>query len=96
MTLRCKPGDLCVIVPNVLPSLYAPIVGCFVRVTELSKWATIAAWRYEGEYFIVYDPEGRGHYLLAIDDRNLQPIRPPTPSKTTETWAPKKQTLLTR
>ena len=53
----------------------------------------IPAWHIVEEFWLQYD----NVYTLvhAIPDCNLQPIRPPAPSKETSTWSPKEQTLLT-
>lgn len=91
--LRCKPGDLCVIVPSgrvLFDEYLKPFMGFFVTVECLCPDANAKAWHYYGDMLTSTD-----RMLHAVPDENLKPIRPPAPTKSTKTWSPKKQSLLT-
>lgn len=99
MTLRCKQGDLCVIVDGPTEDvnlLLGPIKGFIVTVTSTCPEANDRSWHYKGEQLVIEHGVYHRYAVHAIPDSNLQPIRGATPSKATENWSPKKQTLLTR
>lgn len=76
--------------------LLGPIKGFMVVVSTTCPEAGNRSWHYKGEPLCISHGVYHQYTVHAIPDRNLQPIRPPAPSKTTATWSPKKQTLLTR
>lgn len=90
--LRCKPGDLCVVVPGpdeAANKVLAPAIGRFVTVTETCP-GTPRGWHYQDPQLAI-QLDSRVVVFHAIPDENLQPIRPSAPSKETDTWSPKKQ-----
>lgn len=84
MILRCKPGDLCVIVRTRFPEL----LGRFIRVTKPAPALACGqpAWFYEGEPMVAKS----GFVVHAAEDCCLKPIRDPGNGATdqTLTWLP--------
>lgn len=84
MTLRCKPGDLCVIVRTRFPEL----LGRLIRVTKPAPVLArgLHAWFYEGKPLVAKT----GFVVHAAEDCCLMPIRDPGADAQDETlaWLP--------
>lgn len=76
MTLRCRPGDLCIIVPGqdeITNSYMRDLFGMIVTVTDTCP-GNPTGWHYKGDPLVVKVQDN--HYLIhAIPDENLKPIR---------------------
>ncbi len=76
--MRCKPGDLCVVVSG-NPAIN---IGRFVTVTRPFVKFGLVLWAYEGR--LVNEAGGP---IFGIADDCLQPIRPPGAATSTPTHA---------
>lgn len=79
MSLRCKPGDLCVVIYSERPEIAAP--GTFLTTVEVECHSAYGAlWSFKdasrsigGVRNSLDDPA----YLVVVPDSHLHPIRPP-------------------
>ena len=73
MTLRCKPGDLCVIVSA--GRTRAPLIGKIIRVVKLAHRPELPrgpwVWSYEGPPLVATD----GTVVAWANDCALRPLR---------------------
>jgi hypothetical protein len=86
--VRCKPGDLAVVVSVDNHPALPHLIGRMLTVTKPEQAWDGPAWRYKGKRL-----RAAGQVCDAVPDRWLRPLRPGEGTDETLTWCPHGQSV---